>query len=83
MLVHAQGQLPYSLQITTIAPAVFPLNVLSKYFTTLLFKEHTVEFRKAQKRSTDTIVDITFHIFSRGGGAGRRGVELMAGFYIS
>lgn len=66
MLVHAQGQLPYSLQITTIAPAVFPLNVLSKYVTTLLFKEHTVEFRKAQKRSTGTIVDVTFHIFSPG-----------------
>ena len=69
MLVHAQGQLPYSLQITTIAPAVFTLNVLSKYFTTLLFKEHTVEFREAQKRSTGTIVDVTFHIFSREGGS--------------
>lgn len=71
MLVHTQGQLPYSLQITTIAPAVFTLNVLSKYFTTLLFKEYTVEFHKAQKRSTGTIVDFTFHIFSQGGAGGK------------
>ena len=76
MLVHAQGQLPYSWQIT-IAPTVFTLNVLSKYFATLLFKEHTVEFRKAQKRSTGTIVDVTFHIFSQGK------KKLLAGFYMS